>query len=72
LINIKEREFPVFPINVKSKWPAIIFAVKRTAKVPGRIILLMVSIHTMKGIKAGGVPWGTKWANIWIVWLIHP
>lgn len=63
---------PVFPNRVKSKWPAIILAANRTAKVPGRIILLIVSISTINGIRMGGVPWGTKWANIWIVWLIHP
>lgn len=63
---------PVFPNNVISKCPAIIFAVNRTAKVPGRITLLIVSMQTMKGIKTAGVPWGTKWANICWVWLIHP
>lgn len=26
----------------------------------------------MNGIKAAGVPWGTKWANMCWVWLIHP
>jgi hypothetical protein len=51
-----ERELPVFPIKVNSKCPAIMFAVSRTANVPGRIILLIVSIHTIKGIKTLGVP----------------
>lgn len=63
---------PVFPNNVNNKWPAIIFAANRTAKVPGRIIFLIVSINTINDISAGGVPCGTKWANIWLVWLIHP
>ena len=63
---------PVFPNNVNSKCPAIIFAASRTAKVPGRIMFLIVSINTMNDISAGGVPWGTKWENIWFVWLIHP
>ena len=73
-INTKEvnKLGPVFPIRVNRRWPAIIFAVNRTANVPGRIILLIVSIHTIKGIRAEGVPWGTKWANICCVWLIHP
>ena len=31
----------------------------------------MVSIHTIKGIRTGGVPWGTRWANICCVLLIH-
>lgn len=45
---------------------------KRIAKVPGRIMLLIVSIQTMKGIKIAGVPIGTKWVNICWVLLIHP
>lgn len=62
----------MLPNKVISKWPAIIFAVKRTASVPGRIILLIVSMHTIKGIKIPGVPWGTKWENICWVLLIQP
>lgn len=65
-------EEPVFPNNVRSKCPAIIFAANRIASVPGRIMFLIVSIHTINGIKTGGVPWGTKCANMWIVLLIHP
>lgn len=67
-----ERELPVFPNSVNNKWPAIILADNRTANVPGRIILLIVSIKTIKGISTGGVPCGTKWANICFVLLIHP
>lgn len=62
----------MFPNNVKSKCPAIILADSRTAKVPGRITFLIVSIITIKGIKTDGVPWGTKWANMCFVLLIHP
>lgn len=47
-------------------------AAKRTARVPGRITLLTVSIRTIKGIRTGGVPKGTKCASIWVVWLSHP
>ena len=47
-------------------------AVNRTAKVPGRIILLIVSIITINGIKILGVPWGIIWANICWELLIHP
>jgi hypothetical protein len=47
-------------------------AANRIAKVPGRITFLTVSIHTMKGMRIDGVPWGTKWVNICWVWLIHP
>lgn len=71
-INIVEREFPVFPSKVNSKWPAIILAESRTAKVPGRITFLIVSIITIKGIRTVGVPWGTKWANMCFVLLIQP
>lgn len=67
-----DSEFPVFPIRVNNKWPAIILAVSRTASVPGRITFLIVSIHTMKGMRIPGVPWGTKCANICWVLLIHP
>lgn len=62
----------MFPKSVRSKWPAIIFAASRTAKVPGRIIFLTVSIKTINGARVFGVPRGTKWANICLVWLNHP
>lgn len=71
-IKIVDREFPVFPNNVNNKCPAIILAESRTAKVPGRIIFLIVSIITIKGINTPGVPWGTRCANICLVLLIHP
>jgi hypothetical protein len=62
----------VFPNKVNNRWPAIIFADNRIARVPGRITFLIVSMHTIKGIKIGGVPWGTKWANICCVLFNHP
>ena len=62
----------MFPSKVNSKCPAIILAESRTAKVPGRIMLLIVSINTIKGIKTGGVPCGTRWVNMCFVLLIHP
>lgn len=62
----------MFPSKVSSKWPAIIFAVSRTASVPGRIRLLIVSMITINGISNVGVPWGTRCSNIWLVFLIHP
>lgn len=68
----KETEEPMFPKSVINKWPAIILAERRMAKVPGRIIFLIVSMQTIKGINIGGVPWGTMWANIIIVLFIHP
>jgi hypothetical protein len=63
---------PVFPRRVINKCPAIMFADNRMARVPGRITFLMVSIHTINGINTGGVPCGTRWANICTVLLIHP
>lgn len=42
--------------KVIKRWPAIMFAARRTAKVPGRIKLLVVSIRTIKGMSTGGVP----------------
>lgn len=72
LISISLKEEPVLPNNVNKRWPAIILAERRIAKVPGRIILLIVSIHTIKGIRIEGVPKGTKWVNMWIVFWIQP
>lgn len=60
-ITLKDDKFsPVDPRRAKSIWPAIIFAVNRTARVRGRIISLILSIITIKGIKIEGVPWGVK------------
>ena len=39
-------------------------AANRTDKVKGRMTLLVSSIKTMKGIRAGGVPMGTRWASM--------
>lgn len=72
LTIIVDNEVPVFPRRVNKRWPAIMLAVNRIASVPGRIIFLIVSMHTIKGIRTGGVPWGTRWANMCIVLLIHP
>lgn len=55
---------PLFPSKVNSRCPAIMFAVSRTAKVPGRIRFLIVSMMTMNGISMVGVPWGTRCSNI--------
>lgn len=51
---------PELPNKVTNKWPAIIFAVSRIAKVIGRIILLVVSIITKNGRRTDGAPWGTR------------
>lgn len=58
--------------RVINKWPAIMFAVRRIARVPGRIMFLTVSIITIKGIKIVGVPCGIRWANKLDVLFSHP
>jgi hypothetical protein len=55
------------PSRVIKRCPAIILAANRTAKVPGRIMLLIVSITTIKGIRIPGVLCGTRCANICLV-----
>ena len=72
LIIVNLIEGPVLASKVKSRWPAIILAARRTARVPGRIIFLIVSISTINGISSPGVPWGTRWANMCWVLLIQP
>lgn len=66
------NDAPEFPSSVNRRCPAIILAVNRMAKVPGRIRFLVVSIITRNGKSKLGAPCGTKWANIWVVLLIHP
>jgi len=61
---IIDNEGPVLPRSVISKWPAIMLAANRTDSVIGRIIFLTISIQTINDIRATGVPWGTKWANM--------
>jgi len=46
--------------RVIKRCPAIMLAVRRIAKVLGRIRFLIDSINTIKDIKTPGVPWGTK------------
>lgn len=62
----------LFPNKDINKCPAIIFAVNRTAKDPGRIIFLVVSIITINGINTAGVPIGTRWDIILFVLFSHP
>ena len=50
----------MFPRRVRRRCPAIILADSRTAKVPGRMTFLIVSIRTIKGIRGPGVPKGTR------------
>lgn len=52
---------PDDPRRDSNKCPAIILAVSRIAKVKGRMINLIDSMITIKGIKINGVPEGVKW-----------
>lgn len=58
--------WPEVPRRDKSRCPATILAVSRIDNVIGRIIRLMNSIRTMKGIKIVGVLEGVRWVNIWL------
>ena len=49
---------PVDPSKHNKRWPAIILAVSRMAKVIDRINNLIDSIKTIKGIRTDGVPCG--------------
>jgi len=59
---------PWEPKSVNNKCPATILAASRIESVPGRITFLTVSITTITGIKATGVPLGTKCANSLLYW----
>lgn len=61
----------LLPDKLIRRWPAIILAVSRTASDPGRIILLIVPMPTIKGISIPGLPAGIKCLNICCVLLIH-
>jgi len=67
-----EEEAVWFPRRVINKCPATILAIRRTASVKGRIIFLIDSIRTIKGMRRVGVLWGTRWANICFMLLIQP
>lgn len=51
------------PIRCISRWPAVIFAVSRTASAIGWMKRLIVSIIISIGISEMGVPCGRKWAK---------
>lgn len=63
---------PWFPNKVSKRCPAIMLADSRIDSVMGRIILLMVSIRTIKDIRRRGVLLGNKCANILLVLFTHP
>jgi hypothetical protein len=63
---------PLFPNMISTKCPAIMFAVRRIACVPGRIVLLIVSMITINGINIVGVHCGTKCSIMCLIFLIKP
>jgi len=59
--NLKKFKIDIGPlIRAIKRCPATILAANRTDRVIGRISLLTISIITIKGINATGVPRGTK------------
>ena len=56
---------PLLPKRVRRRCPATILAARRTVKAKGRTNKLTVSIRTISGIKALGVPSGTRCAKLW-------
>ena len=63
---------PLLPSKDNSRCPAIMFAVNRTASVPGRMMLLIVSMMTINDINIDVFPCGTRCSNMWLVFSIHP
>ena len=53
---------------MSNKCPATILAASRIESVPGRMTFLTVSIITITGMRATGVPLGTKCANKLLYW----
>lgn len=73
IIKNKYEEFSAILFSkVSRRCPAIIFAARRTERVIGRIIFLVVSINTIKEERGIGVLFGTRCENILFVLLIHP
>lgn len=60
------------PIRWINKWPAVMFAVSRTARAMGWMNKLIVSIIINIGISGNGVPCGRKWAKEALVLCRNP
>ena len=60
------------PSSVMRRCPAMRFAVNRTHRVIGRMIVLVSSMITINIISMGGVPWGRRCASMCFVLVIHP
>lgn len=54
-----------------SRCPATILADKRTDKVTGRIIFLIISTNTIKFINLLGVPIGVRWVIVFLKFFSH-
>jgi len=72
IIELRFIDKMKLPSSVIRRWPAIRFAVSRTHSVIGRMIVLVSSMITINIIRAGGVPWGRRWASMCFVLVIHP
>jgi hypothetical protein len=51
----------VVAASKRRRWPAVMFAESRTARVRGRIRMETDSIITRAGESASGLPFGTRW-----------
>jgi hypothetical protein len=71
-LNTGVIEIIEFPRSVIKRCPAMRLAVKRTHRVRGRIRFLDSSIITINGMRGEGVPCGSMWDSIWLVFLVHP
>ena len=73
VIRNKENIFSLrFDKRDRRRCPAIILAARRTERVIGRIIFLILSINTIKKDKAIGVPKGIRWQNILFIRFNQP
>lgn len=55
-----------------NRCPAVMFAVRRTHRVIGRMMILTVSTNTMKFISGEGVPWGVMCDRTLLVFFVRP
>lgn len=72
IAELKFMDKMKFPRRVMRRCPAMRFAVNRTHRVIGRIIVLVSSMITMNIISMGGVPCGRRCVSMCFVLVIHP
>ena len=70
--DIEDILIRALPMRDISRCPATILAVNRTHNVIGRIKFLISSIATMKFISSTGVPCGSMWESMCLVFFVHP